>query len=74
MRSNGSRESSDNHPAWRAVAGDRRSRPDTRHVQPWTRAQAMSRRPIWDKNNVGFWLTVCVLISLLFSVIYRAMV
>ena len=32
----------------------------------------MSKPPIWDKNNVGFWLTVCVLISLVFSLLYRA--
>jgi hypothetical protein len=25
---------------------------------------------IWDKNNAGFWLTACVALSLLFSVVY----
>ncbi|WP_217638755.1 hypothetical protein [Frateuria terrea] len=31
-----------------------------------------ARKPIWDKNNFGFWLTVCILISLAFSVIWHA--
>ncbi len=29
-------------------------------------------RPFWHKDNYGFWLAVCVLISLVFSVIYRS--
>jgi hypothetical protein len=32
----------------------------------------VGRKPIWDKNNVGFWLAVCIAISLAFSVLYRA--
>lgn len=34
-------------------------------------AQA-NRKPLWDKNNFGFWLTVCILISLAFSIAWRA--
>lgn len=33
-----------------------------------------SRRPVWHKDNFGFWLLVCVLISLVFSLIYRSLV
>ena len=33
----------------------------------------MSRRPIWHKDNFGFWLIVCILISLVFSLIYRSL-
>ena len=35
---------------------------------------AMSRRPIWHKNNFGFWLSVCIIVSLLFSIIYRSVI
>lgn len=35
------------------------------HIQP-----EVARRPIWDKDNFGFWLVVCVVISLLFSIIH----
>jgi hypothetical protein len=31
------------------------------------------RKPIWDKNNFGFWLTVCILISLVFSIVWRSL-
>jgi hypothetical protein len=31
-----------------------------------------TRKPVWDKDNFGFWLTVCVLISLAFSIAWRA--
>jgi hypothetical protein len=34
----------------------------------------MSRRPLWHKNNYGFWLCVCIVISLVFSLIYRRMI
>ncbi|HEV2539259.1 MAG TPA: hypothetical protein VGU03_06070 [Frateuria sp.] len=27
----------------------------------------------WDKNNFGFWLAVCIAISLVFSIVYRAL-
>jgi hypothetical protein len=30
------------------------------------------RKPVWDKNNFGFWLLVCILISLAFSILWRA--
>jgi hypothetical protein len=33
----------------------------------------VSRKPIWDKNNFGFWLVVCILISLVFSLVYHAL-
>jgi len=33
----------------------------------------VSRKPIWDKHNVGFWLAACIVISLLFSILYRAL-
>jgi len=32
----------------------------------------VSPKPIWHKDNFGFWLTVCVLISLAFSVVWHA--
>lgn len=32
----------------------------------------VTRKPIWDKNNFGFWLTVCILISLVFSMVWHA--
>jgi len=31
-----------------------------------------SARPVWHKDNYGFWLLACVLISVVFSVVYRA--
>lgn len=31
-----------------------------------------SRKPVWDKDNFGFWLTVCIVISLAFSIVWRA--
>lgn len=34
----------------------------------------VSRKRLWDKNNFGFWLVVCILISLAFSFVYRALV
>ena len=30
-------------------------------------------KPIWDKNNFGFWLAVCIVVSLVFSIVYRAL-
>ncbi|MGN2243708.1 hypothetical protein ACFWZU_09400 [Frateuria sp. GZRR33] len=30
-------------------------------------------KPIWDKDNFGFWLTVCILISLVFSIAWHAL-
>ena len=33
----------------------------------------VARKPLWDKNNFGFWLVVCILVSLLFSIVYRAL-
>ncbi|MBP1475356.1 hypothetical protein J7I44_13670 [Frateuria sp. MAH-13] len=30
-------------------------------------------KPIWDKDNFGFWLTVCIVISLIFSIAWRAL-
>jgi hypothetical protein len=33
----------------------------------------VNRKPVWDKDNFGFWLAVCILISLLFSIIYHAL-
>lgn len=33
----------------------------------------VTRKPIWDKNNFGFWLTVCILISLAFSIVWHAL-
>ena len=32
-----------------------------------------ARKPIWNKDNYGFWLAVCVGISLVFSLVYRAL-
>ncbi|HEV2623261.1 MAG TPA: hypothetical protein VGU65_14415 [Frateuria sp.] len=28
---------------------------------------------LWDKNNFGFWLAVCIAISLVFSIVYHAL-
>lgn len=36
--------------------------------------RTMSRRPIWHRDNYGFWLLVCIIISLVFSLIYRSVV
>ena len=36
------------------------------------RSEPPSRKPIWDKDNFGFWLTMCILISLAFSIAWRA--
>jgi hypothetical protein len=41
-------------------------------LPPARRKPPVGRKPIWDKNNVGFWLTVCILVSLAFSMIWRA--
>jgi hypothetical protein len=40
-----------------------------RRAEPVT----MSKPPLWHKNNVGFWLAVCVAISVVFSLVYRAL-
>lgn len=51
-----------------------RARPSV-HAVPSRAAQGdsrVSRKRIWDKDNVGFWLTVCILISLAFSIVWRA--
>jgi hypothetical protein len=32
-----------------------------------------ARKPIWDKDNFGFWLAVCVAISLVFSLVYHTL-
>jgi hypothetical protein len=34
--------------------------------------ESVGRKPIWDKDNFGFWLSVCILISLAFSIAWRA--
>ncbi|MGN2250674.1 hypothetical protein ACFWZ1_11460 [Frateuria sp. GZRe14] len=33
----------------------------------------VARKPVWDKDNFGFWLTVCVLISFVFSIAWHAL-
>jgi len=51
-----------------------RARPAVQPV-PLRTAQEEARvspKPIWHKDNFGFWLTVCVLISLAFSVVWHA--
>lgn len=40
---------------------------------PTRQPPAPGRKPIWDKDNFGFWLTVCILISLIFSIVWRAL-
>jgi hypothetical protein len=42
-------------------------------LRPAPDEQPSSQKPIWDKDNFGFWLTVCVLISLVFSIAWRAL-
>lgn len=34
---------------------------------------APGRKAIWDKDNVGFWLSACIAMSLLFSIVYSAL-
>lgn len=41
--------------------------------RPSPDAPQAGRKPVWDKNNVGFWLAVCILVSLVFSIAYRAL-
>ena len=42
-------------------------------LHPASQAPAQApRRPLWHKDNVAFWLAVCVAISLVFSLVYRA--
>jgi hypothetical protein len=60
-------------------------RPQATEPTPRTRpaAQRVSTPPVqeaptggkrlWDKNNFGFWLAVCIAISLVFSIIYHAL-
>jgi hypothetical protein len=50
-------------------------RPATQPVplRPAQEEPQAGRTPIWDKNNFGFWLTVCILISLAFSIVWRAL-
>ncbi|WP_440268960.1 hypothetical protein [Dyella sp.] len=47
------------------------AQPTSRH--PARGESPVTRKPIWDKNNFGFWLTVCVLISLAFSITLHAL-
>ena len=42
-------------------------------MRPVPRGSQVSGKPIWDKDNFGFWLAVCILISLLFSIVYHAL-
>lgn len=42
-------------------------------VRPARRESPVTSTPIWDKNNFGFWLAVCILISLVFSIVYHAL-
>lgn len=51
-----------------------RARPASRPLPPHpARDDAPeSRKPVWDKDNFGFWLAVCVLISLVFSIVWQA--
>lgn len=60
-------------------------RPQATHPAPRARqaAQPVSTTPeqatptggkrLWDKNNFGFWLAVCIAISLVFSIVYHAL-
>ena len=34
---------------------------------------APGRKAIWDKDNVRFWLSACIAMSLLFSIVYSAL-
>jgi hypothetical protein len=60
-------------PAWVEYARATPGRLAGEQPLPPLERETMSKPPIWHKNNVGFWLAVCVLISVAFSVIYRAM-
>jgi len=41
-------------------------------LRPAQRQPRVARKPIWDKDNVGFWLVACILLSVAFAVVYRA--
>lgn len=57
-----------------AVPAPRRHAVDPAPLRPERSARDVNAaKPIWDKNNFGFWLAACVLISLLFSIVYHAL-
>lgn len=41
-------------------------------LRPAQGERPVSRKPIWDKDNFGFWLSVCILASLAFSIVWHA--
>jgi len=41
-------------------------------LRPAQEPQVTGKR-IWDKDNFGFWLLVCILVSLVFSIVYHAL-
>lgn len=47
------------------------ARPDP--ARPARGESPVTSTPIWDKNNFGFWLAMCILISLVFSIVYHAL-
>jgi hypothetical protein len=64
-----------------AVVGLRPARPAP-HARPASQPTPLHpaqeepparRKPVWDKNNFGFWLAVCILISLAFSIAWHAL-
>lgn len=51
-----------------------RARPVVRPVSATPEQEAPTGgKRFWDKNHFGFWLAVCIAISLLFSIVYRAL-
>ena len=51
-----------------------RARPAAQPLPPSSSRDESHERskPMWDKDNFGFWLTVCILLSLAFSIVWRA--
>lgn len=43
--------------------------PDPYRHMPRTHEAASMKPPLWDKQNHGFWLVVCIAISVLFALV-----
>lgn len=59
-------------PGTTARAANARPAPQPAAPHP-AREPETDRKPVWDKNNFGFWLVMCILASLAFSIVYRAL-
>lgn len=72
MNTHGFGNDSGRRPAWVEFAGASSGRFADDPLPIRSEQAAMTKRPLWHKDNVGFWLSVCVVISVVFSLIYRA--